>query len=58
MCFIPIAANPYIHLQGDRKIRGANHVCPCLSYKCLDCFVCDFEYEFIMHLHDQARGDA
>jgi hypothetical protein len=28
MCFIPVTANPYIHLERDREVRGADHVCP------------------------------
>jgi hypothetical protein len=28
MCFIPIAANPYINLQRHCQLRCVDHVCP------------------------------
>src|SRR5882757_3186267 len=58
MRLVPVTSDPHVYLQRHRKIRSADHVCPCLSYERLHRLVGDLEHQLIVHLHDEPRRNA
>ncbi len=53
MCFIPVAAYPYIDFERHIQIGGVRHMCKQLSYKGLHGAVGGLQDQFVMDLHDE-----
>ena len=55
MRLVPVQPVPTSTLSGTCKVRRAGHERAHLGGRLIDEILADFEYQFVVHLHEQAR---